>query len=72
MDIDEDAISLGDEEVYLDARQFYADNDPLDGDYTKYGNGLLYKKLANTSHIVKTMGDDERAMRPGGSDTIGL
>ena len=50
MDIDEDAVSLGDDKVYLDARQFYADNDPLDGNYTKYGKGLLNKKLAKIPH----------------------
>ena len=50
MDIDEDAVSLGDEEVYLDARQFYTNNDPLDGNYTKYGNGLLNKQLAKIPH----------------------
>ena len=57
MDIDEDTVSLGDEEVYLDARQFYADNDILDGNYTKYSNGLLNKKLAKIPHTVKTMGE---------------
>ena len=51
MDVDEDAVSLGDDDNYEDARQFYADNDVLDGNYTKYGNGLPNKKLANTSHI---------------------
>ena len=33
MDVDEDAVSLGDDNAYEDARQFYADNDILDGDY---------------------------------------
>ena len=56
MDVDEDAVSLGDDDTYEDARQFYADNDVLDGDYTKYGNGLLHKKLAKDYHTVKTMG----------------
>ena len=57
MDVDEDTVSLGDDNVYEDARQFYADNDPLDGNYTKYGNGLPYKKLAKIPHTVKTMGE---------------
>ena len=57
MDVDnDDAVSLGDDDTYEDARQFYADNDALDGDYTKYGNGLLNKKLAKDYHTVKTMG----------------
>ena len=60
MDVDEDAVSLGDDDTYEDARQFYADNDVLDGDYTKSGNGLLNKKLANISYIVKTMGERVR------------
>ena len=55
MDIDDEVISLGNDDVYEDARQFYADNDVLDGVYTKYGNGLLNKKLANKNHTVKTM-----------------
>ena len=50
MDVDEDAVSLGDDDVYKDARQFYADNDVLDGDYTKYSDGLLHKKLAKIPH----------------------
>ena len=42
MDVDNDeADLLGDDNVYQDARQFYSNNDILDGDYTKYGNGLL-------------------------------
>ena len=56
MDVDDEVVSLGDDDAYEDARQFYADNDILDGDYTKYGNGLLNKKLANICHTVKTMG----------------
>ena len=56
MDVDEDTVSLGDDDTYEDARQFYADNDIGDGDYTKYGNGLLNKKLAKDNHTVKTMG----------------
>ena len=61
MDVDEDAVSLGDDDVYEDARQFYADHGFIgDEDYTKYSNGLLYKKLAKTSHIVKTMGERVR------------
>ena len=43
MDIDDEVISLGNDDIYEDARQFYANNDVLDGDYTKYGNGLLNK-----------------------------
>ena len=35
MDIDKDVISLGDNDAYKDARQFYAENDVLDGYYTK-------------------------------------
>ena len=58
MDIDEDAVSLGDDDAYEDAREFYASHNFVgDENYTKYSNGLLYKKLANTSHIVKTMGE---------------
>ena len=56
MDIDDEVVSLGDDDTYEDARQFYADNDVLDGDYTKYSYGLLKKKLANNCHTVKTMG----------------
>ena len=50
MDVDEDAVSLGDNDAYEDARQFYADNDVLDGDHTRYGKGLLNKKLAKIPH----------------------
>ena len=57
MDVDDEIVSLGDDDVYEDARQFYADNDILDGNYTKYSNGLLYKKLAKIPHTVKTMGE---------------
>ena len=41
MDIDEDAVSLGDDDTYEDARQFYADHG-FEGDenYTKYGNSF--------------------------------
>ena len=53
-------VSLGDDDTYEDARQFYADNDVLDGDYTKYGNSLLNKELAKISHTVKTMGERVR------------
>ena len=46
MDVDEDTVSLGDDDTYEDARQFYADHGfEGDEDYTKYGNGLLYKNL---------------------------
>ena len=38
MDVDDEIVSLGDDDVYEDARQFYADNDVLDGNYTKYSN----------------------------------
>ena len=55
--VDKDAVSLGDNDTYEDARQFYAENDIGDGDYIKYGNGLLNKKLAKNSHTVKTMGE---------------
>ena len=43
-------------DVDEDARQFYANNDTLDGDFTKYSNGLLHKELAKDYHTVKTMG----------------
>ena len=55
MDVDDEVISLGNDDIYEDARQFYANNDILDGDYTKYGKGLLNKQLANKNHTVKTM-----------------
>ena len=35
MDVDDKIISLGDDDIYEDARQFYADNDVLDGDYVE-------------------------------------
>jgi hypothetical protein len=44
MDVDnEDAVSLGNESIYLNARDFYAKN-ALDGDdWDKYSDGLLNK-----------------------------
>ena len=39
MDVDEDAVSLGDDDTYEDARQFYADNDIGDADYTNEDYG---------------------------------
>ena len=44
---------------------FRSDNDILDGDYTKYGNGLLNKQLANKNHTVKTM--DKKVKIPSSS-----
>ena len=65
MDIDDEAISLENDDVYEDARQFYTNNDILDGDYTKYSNGLLNKQLANKNHTVKTM--DKKVNIPSSS-----
>ena len=42
-------------DVDEDASQFYANNDTLVGDFTKYSNGLLHKELAKDYHTVKTM-----------------
>jgi hypothetical protein len=53
MDVDnEDAVSLGNDSVYSNARDFYASN-ALDGDYwDKYSDGLLNKEFANLNHTV--------------------
>jgi hypothetical protein len=53
MDVDnEDAVSLGNESIYSNARDFYASN-ALDGDdWDKYGDGLLNKEFANLNHTV--------------------
>ena len=64
MDVDEDAVSLGDDDTYEDARQFYTDhNFEGDEDYTKYGNGLLivFCTLRDgvTSHICFVTSDFE-------------
>jgi hypothetical protein len=55
MDVDDDAISLGDDFEFEDARDFYARYGEMDGDMTKYGDGLLNNKFANLHHTVKTM-----------------
>jgi hypothetical protein len=53
MDVDnEDAVSLGNESVYLNARDYYANN-ALDGDdWDKYGDGSLNKEFANINRTV--------------------
>jgi hypothetical protein len=53
MEVDnEDAVSLGNDSVYSNAREFYANN-ALDGDdWDKYGDGLLNKEFANLKHTV--------------------
>jgi hypothetical protein len=53
MEVDnEDAVSLGNDSVYSNARDFYANN-ALDGDdWDKYGDGLLNKEFANLNHTV--------------------
>jgi hypothetical protein len=66
MDVDnEDAVSLGNESVYLNARDYYANN-ALDGDdWDKYGDGLLNKEFANINHTVPIM--EEMAKQPSSS-----
>jgi hypothetical protein len=66
MDIDnEDAVSLGNESVYSNARDFYANN-ALDGDdWDKYGDGLLDKEFANLNHTVPIT--EEMAEQPSSS-----
>jgi hypothetical protein len=54
MDIDDDAISLGSDFAFEDARDFCARCGEMDGDMTKYGNGLLNNKFANSNYTVKT------------------
>jgi hypothetical protein len=55
MDIDDDAISLGSDFAFEDARDFYARCGEIDGDMTKYGDGLPNDKFANSNHTVRTM-----------------
>jgi hypothetical protein len=38
MDVDDDAVSLGSDFAFEDARDFYARNGEMDGDMTKYGD----------------------------------
>jgi hypothetical protein len=66
MDVDnEDAVSLGNESVYLNARDYYANN-ALDGDdWDKYGDGLLNKEFADLNHTVLIM--EEMAKQPSNS-----
>jgi hypothetical protein len=66
MDVDnEDAVSLGNESAYSNARDFYANN-ALDGDdWDKYGDGLLNKEFANLNHTVPIM--EEMANQPSSS-----
>jgi hypothetical protein len=66
MDVDnEDAVSLGNESVYSNARDYYANN-ALDGDdWDKYGDGLLNKDFANINHTVPIM--EEMAEQPSSS-----
>jgi hypothetical protein len=66
MDVDnEDAVSLGNESTYSNARDFYANN-ALDGnDWDKYGDGLLNRKFANSNHTVPIM--EEMAKQPSSS-----
>jgi hypothetical protein len=54
MDVDDDAISLGSDFAFEDARDLYARCGEMDGDMTKYGDGLLKNKFAK-KHTVKTM-----------------
>jgi hypothetical protein len=54
MDVDDDAISLGEDFNFKDARDFYARCGKMDGDMTKYGDGLSNNKFANLHHTVKT------------------
>jgi hypothetical protein len=66
MDVDnEDAVSLGNDSVYSNARDFYASN-ALDGDdWDKYGDGLLNKEFANLNHTVPIT--EEMAEQPSSS-----
>jgi hypothetical protein len=66
MDVDnEDAVSLGNESVYLNARDYYANN-ALDGDdWDKYGDGLLNKEFADLNHTVPIT--EEMAKQPSNS-----
>jgi hypothetical protein len=56
MDVDnEDAVLLGNKSVYLNTRDFYANN-ALDGDdWDKYSDGLLKKEFANLNHTMLIM-----------------
>jgi hypothetical protein len=66
MDVDnEDAVSLGNESIYLNARDYYANN-ALDGDdWDKYGDGLTNKEFANLNHTVPIT--EEMAKQPSSS-----
>jgi hypothetical protein len=66
MEVDnEDAVSLGNDSVYSNARDFYASN-ALDGDdWDKYGDGLLKKEFANLNHTVPIT--EEMAKQPSSS-----
>jgi hypothetical protein len=67
MDVDnEDAVSLGNKSIYLNARDYYANN-ALDGDdWDKYGDGLLNKEFANLNHTVPIT--EEMAEQPSSSN----
>ena len=66
MDVDNEVISLGNDDPYEDAREFYANNGELDGaDWDKYGESLLNKKLTDLNHTVKTM--EEMVNKPSSS-----
>jgi hypothetical protein len=66
VDVDnEDAVSLGNESPYSNARDFYVNN-ALDGDdWDKYGDGLLDKEFANLNHTVPIT--EEMAEQPSSS-----
>jgi hypothetical protein len=66
MDVDnEDTVSLGNESVYLNARDFYAKN-ALDGDdWDKYSDDSLNKEFANLNHTVPIT--EEMAEQPSSS-----
>jgi hypothetical protein len=55
MDVDDDAISLGSDFAFEDARDFYARCGEIDGDMTKYSDGSSKNKFANSNYTVKTM-----------------
>jgi hypothetical protein len=54
MDVD-DAISLGEDFDFEDTRDFYTQCGEMDGNMTKYSDGLSNNKFANLCHTVKTM-----------------
>jgi hypothetical protein len=66
MEVDnEDAVSLGNDSVYSNARDFYVNN-ALDGDdWDKYGDGLLNEEFANLNHTVPIT--EEMAKQPSSS-----